>query len=229
MSGNIFHIVNRGVEKRKIFITPKDYLRFVNNLEDFNSTKNALEAYPKRSERRKRFSTNVISDVRRPIVNILAWCLMPNHVHLLVQEKLDGGASLFSKKIIGGYTKYFNALNKRSGVLFQGRSKIIKVKKEEHLICLLYYIFANPIKLIEPCWKERGIQNIKNVKKFLQNYSWSSFQDTIGRNNFPNTINKDILFDLSATNENGLQNDFFEWIANDVDMMSDVARPTSDQ
>jgi len=214
MTNNIFHITNRGVEKRKIFLDQEDYLRFVDNMRDFNDFNNAIESYARR-----------VSDVRRPtkqIVNMLAWCLMPNHIHVLVSEKISGGASLFSKKIIGGYTKYFNLKYKRKGVLFQGRSKIISIERENHFIYMPYYIFANPIKLIDPHWKDVGIKDRKRVLKFLENYKWSSFADISGGYNFPTIINKKLFFDFFDTNEELTKKDFVNWLT-----LSDVRRPTN--
>ncbi|MBU1255683.1 transposase, partial [Patescibacteria group bacterium] len=150
MKGDVYHILNRGVEKRKVFLNEKDYFRFVYSLYDFNNKDTTSLSY---WNRRK---YNDHSAIRKPkkskdnqLVDILCWCLMPNHYHILVQEKSDGGASMFSKKISSGYTQYFNLKNKRSGVLFQGKSKIIQIKQDDHFMYLPYYIFSNPIKLIE--------------------------------------------------------------------------------
>lgn len=214
-TGNIFHITNRGVEKRKIFLDQEDYLRFADNLRDFNDIDNAVESYFRRREQ--------LSDVARPteqIVDILAWCLMPNHVHVLVSEKIDGGASLFSKKLIGGYTKYFNLKNKRSGVLFQGRSKIINIEDDEHFTYLPYYIFANPIKLLEPNWKDRGIRDPKNVVKFLENYKWSSLSSLLTDDDCP-VVNRSLFFEMFDANAVLLKKNFIGWL-------SDVRRPTTE-
>ncbi|MEK7133340.1 MAG: hypothetical protein AAB771_01485 [Patescibacteria group bacterium] len=208
MEGDIFHILNRGVEKRKIFLEEKDYLRFINNLSDFNSIEPVFEPY---FDRRKYLA------MRKPgnkIIDILCWCLMPNHYHILVQEKINGGASIFAKKISSGYTQYFNLKNKRIGVLFQGRSKIILAEKEEHFILLPYYIFANPVKLIEPHWKEVGIKNLKKVYQFLENYKWSSFTEAANLNNHFTLINKKLFVELFDLEEKKLKDIFFEWLDN---------------
>ena len=146
MKGDIFHILNRGVEKRKIFLDEKDRLRFINNLYHFNSEDPVTSPYYRRVN--PPASSLAIGKPTNKLVDILCWCLMSNHYHLLVQEKVNGGASTFSKKITSGYTQYFNLKNKRVGVLFQGKSKIILLKKDEHFRYVPYYIFSNPIKLI---------------------------------------------------------------------------------
>lgn len=127
-------------------------------------------------------------------------------------EKINGGASNFSKKIFGGYTKYINEQKERSGVLFQGRSKIIPVKQNPHFFYLPFYIMANPIDLIEPNWKEKGIKNLGKVIQFLENYRWSSFPDLIGKENFPFVINKNLFYEIFQTDAKEFKKDFIEWL-----------------
>lgn len=213
MRGDVFHILNRGVEKRKIFYSEEDYFRFVNGLYDFNDTKYALP-YPQRCKLRKIEGVGhaMSKSAKKEIVDLLCWCVMPNHPHNLVMEKIDKGASLFSKKVFGGYTKYINEKYNRSGVLFQGRSKIIPVKHDSHFIHLPFYIMANPIELIEPDWRENGIKNLEKIMRHLENYRWSSFPDLIGKENFPFLINKNLFYELFQTNEGKFQKDFIEWL-----------------
>lgn len=204
MKGDLFHLLNRGVEKRKIFLIDKDYFRFINNLYDFNDIDNIIFKYYYRRKLKK---------TKEKLVDILCWCLIANHLHILSQEKIDGGISIFSKKIIGGYTKYFNEKNKRSGVLFQGRSKMIKITKDVHFDYLPFYIMSNPVKLIEPEWKEKGIRDFGKVINFLENYRYSSFLDLTGKENFPFLINKKLFYDLFNTNEKKFKKDFIAWLA----------------
>lgn len=209
MKGDIYHTVNRGVEKRKIFVNDKDFLRFLHNLNDFNDKNVAPMSYHDRR------SFNLA--IRKPsdeLVDIICVCLMPNHYHLLVQEKVDGGAGLFSKKVSSGYTQYFNLINGRSGFLFQGKTKIIPVKNDEHFLHLPYYIFSNPIKLIDSRWKENGIKDSRKVAEFLKNYRWSSFIKTIlGEENlFCGIVNDNLFFKLFDTNPKQFERDFFEWL-----------------
>jgi len=209
MKGDIYHIVNRGVDKRVIFNTVTDYSRFVYGLYDFNDRKPVSLPH---SDRR---SCNLA--IRKPgdeLVGILCVCLMPNHFHLLVQEKVDGGTGLFSKKLTSGYTQSFNLKNDRSGVLFQGRTKIILVEKDEYLLHLPYYIFSNPIKLIDSQWKKNGIRDFKKVTDFLKNYRWSSFSKTIsGKNSvFKDIVKDDLFYSLFDISAKRYYKDFIEWL-----------------
>ena len=144
MQGDFFHILTRGVEKRKIFLDKKDYLRFVHNLYDFNNINYAPPYYKRRKLAMRKPTQPVLrkNKEKKEIVEVLCWALMPNHPHIFLQEKIDGGASVFSKKITSGHTQYFNIRNKRIGVLFQGRSKIILVKHDAHFLHLPFYILS---------------------------------------------------------------------------------------
>jgi len=221
MKGDIYHILNRGVEKRKIFSNKKDYMRFVYNLYDFNNIDITIKSY---YQRRKQSQLAVCSAVvcsavappnipqKKELVDILCWCLMPNHIHVLVREKIDKGASEFSRKIIGGYTSYFNKINDRSGVLFQGRTKIIPIKTDKHFLHLPFYIMANPIGLLESNWKENGAQNPLKALEFLKSYKYSSFLDIIGKENFPFIINKKLFFEFFDSNERQFGKEFTDWL-----------------
>ncbi len=210
MVGDIVHILNRGVEKRKIFINNDDYFRFAYNLYDFNDKDIALSYFDRRKLNR------FIKDKTKLIVDVLAWCLMPNHYHILVREKINGGASLFAKKLSSGYTQYFNQKNNREGVLFQGKSKMIRIKKDNHFWHIPYYILSNPIKLAQRDWKEKGIKDFKKINNFLENYKWSSYFDIIGKDNFPFVINKKLFFEFFGDNDNSKQfkKKFIKWLNN---------------
>jgi len=214
MKGDFFHILNRGVEKRNIFLNKEDYLRFAYNLYDFNNQDNTIMSFHKR----RNLDTRLVArkpdkeSNKKKLVDILCWCLMPNHYHILVQEKIDKGASMFSKKISSGYTQYFNLKNKRSGVLFQGKSKIISIKKEDHFIYLPYYIFSNPVKLIEKNWKENGIKDLKKVEKFLESYTWSSYLNILGRDDLMFIINKKLFTELFIPNQGSFKKHFTNWL-----------------
>jgi len=211
MKGDIFHILNRGVEKRNIFLNEKDYLRFTYNLRDFNNKNNVPLSYFHRSHS-KPYGSPTSVKVEDRLIDILCCCLVTNHFHILAQEKIDKGAGKFAQKITGGYTLYFNLKNDRSGVLFQGGSKIISIKRDEHFFYLPFYILSNPIKLIESQWKEKGIKNPRKALEFLENYKWSNLPDLIGKDNFPFTTNKDLFYELFDTNEKRFRKDFFDWL-----------------
>lgn len=193
----ICHVLSRGVDKRKIFLDDEDRFRFIHDLFEFNDTASADNIWYHFHQ-----SSDIASDIvsrykesreRELLVDILAFCIMPNHYHLMLTEKVEGGMSLFMRKLNIGYAKYFNQKYKRKGTLFEGRYKSVALTSEAHFIHLPYYIHLNPLDLIMPEWRARKIPNTQGAMKFLEEYRWSSFLDYIGKKNFPSVISKDFL------------------------------------
>lgn len=179
--GEYYHIYNRGVEKREIFMEKSDYSRFIlllyyaNLFKPVNIRSVINQGFP---------SVNR----EETLVDIGIWCLMPNHFHLLIKEKSDGGLSKFLSKLQTGYSMYFNKKNDRSGALFQGSFKAEHIDSDEYLKYIYSYIHLNPVKLIQSDWKERGISDIEKTKEFLNNYKYSSYPDYLNLNRRENKI-----------------------------------------
>jgi len=169
-----YHVYNRGVEKRKIFLTHTDYERFIALLYLANQTEPVDLKYQGRS------MNEIESRTGKALVEIVAYCLMPNHFHLLLREKVEGGLARFMQKVTTGYTMYFNKRNERSGSLFQGTYKASHVHDDRYFRYLISYIHLNPIKLIESKWKETGITNKVHAEQYLEAYTYSSYLDYLG-------------------------------------------------
>lgn len=121
----VFHAQNSGVERRMIFEDEKDCKRFIDTLNHYKSSiPSSRFAFRKRAKGEKPADNS-------PLVEIISYCLMPNHFHLLLREFQPRGISKFLSKVSNSYTKYFNARNKRSGSLFKGRFKSVSVPKEQ--------------------------------------------------------------------------------------------------
>lgn len=179
LPGSYFHIYNRGVEKRKIFTGENDYHRFLILLYLCNNTEpvNLRDIFDKGLTFEEMFEL----ERKETLVDIGAYCLMPNHIHLLITptKTKENGIPLLMQKIFTGYTMYFNKRNERSGRLFESTFKANLVDKDEYFKYLFAYIHLNPIKLIEPTWKDEGIKNLKKVEEFLNDYQWSSYSSYI--------------------------------------------------
>ncbi|MDP2655554.1 MAG: transposase, partial [bacterium] len=173
--GEYYHLYNRGVEKRNIFLTQKDYNRFQRLLYLANST----ERFVYRDVENKELKD---IDHGEPLIAIAAWVLMPNHFHILVKEITEGRIEMFMRKLCTGYSSYFNKRHDRVGPLFQGRYKSQHVSEDTHLKYLFAYIHLNPLKLIEPAWKERGNINVTKAKKYISAYEHSSYLSYIDAN-----------------------------------------------
>jgi len=192
----IYHVLNRGVDKRKIFLDDKDYLRFIHDLFEFNDIEAVNNNFYRFHSPYNAVGQHYMGNERRPrkmIVDILAFVLMPNHYHLLVSPRLEDGLPLFMKKLGGGYVQYFNQRNDRKGTLFEGGYKSIHITEDAHFIHLPYYIHLNSLDLKFPEWRNRELRNYKEVFRFLENYRWSSFPDYIGKENFPSVTSRSFL------------------------------------
>ena len=176
--GEDYHIYNRGTDKRAIFTEPHNFQRFMALLYACNSTESVnISDYFKKGR-----TFLEVFDVDRPdtLVEIGAYCLMPNHFHLLVREKSEGGISKFMKKLSTGYSMYFNKKNERVGSLFETKFKAKHVDTDEYLKYLFAYIHLNPVKLIDAEWKENGISNRIVAKEHLAKYTYSSYLEYLG-------------------------------------------------
>ncbi len=203
--GGIYHVLSRGVDKRRIFLCKGDYLRFIHDLFEFNDENSALNigryftqySYSQLIDvRRQSIGRNDRRATREPrkcLVEVLAFCLMPNHYHFLLRAKSDTSIAEFMKKINGGYAKYFNLKYERTGTLFSSRYKSVPVTNESHFIHLPYYIHMNPLDLITPEWRKRELTDYRQALRFLENYRWSSYLDYIGKKNFPSVTQRDFL------------------------------------
>jgi putative transposase len=129
--------------------------------------------------RRQSFENLLETDRGKNLVDIGAYCLMPNHFHLLLKEKTENGISLFMQKLMTAYTMYFNKKNGRNGALFQGTFKAEHLANDNYLKYMYSYIHLNPIKLIDPTWRENGIKNQSKTEKFLEQYKHSSYSEYI--------------------------------------------------
>jgi len=180
-TGEFYHIYNRGTDKRLIFIDQYDWDRFNKLLYLCNSAKNIVF-------RDVPIGLTYVYDKGEPVVDIGAYCLMPNHFHILLHEKNEGGISIFMQKVTTAYTAYFNKKYGRSGSLFEGTFKAKHLDSDEYLKYIFSYIHLNPVKLIDPAWKENGITNRDESKEFLGRYKHSSYLDYIDESRVEKSI-----------------------------------------
>jgi len=176
---NFYHIYNRGVDKREIFLAREDYVRFLVSMREFNQVDPVGSLFVL-DNLRKAEKTLDVYDCRRPtskLVDFIAYCLIPNHYHFILRQVVDGGISEFMKRIGGGYTKYFNARYDRSGTLFQGRFKAVELNSTDKISELSMYINGNS-----------EIHRLAKANK----YPWSSYLDYLEERD-GTLCNKDIV------------------------------------
>lgn len=202
----LFHVFNRGVDKREIFMDDRDRLRFVHDLFEFNDRhKVGNIGYFYNNAQAKNLVTSDVDRLnRRPrelLVNIHAFALMPNHYHLLISPVAENGISRFMQKLNMGYAKYFNEKYERSGTLFQGKYKSVPILKDGHFTSMPYYIHFNPLDLFDKRWRERALENQHGALEFLRSYRWSSHLDYLGEKNFPSVTQREMLLDYFGGTE----------------------------
>jgi len=201
--GNYIHVYNRGNRKAEIVRSEEDRWRFMQALRFFNdshSSQNALRNILRMSKQTgwSRFDLDQLSEQQQPesvfrtgwpqnwpekdpLVKILCYCLMPNHFHLLLKEIREGGVSKFMQKLGGGYTYYFNLKHKETGRLFQSSYRGRTVKNDQlYLEYLSVYIQVINTLELYPGGFKKVLENIDKALDFVQEYSFSSYQDFIG-------------------------------------------------
>jgi len=231
IEGELYHIVLRRLENELLFVDIDDYYRGIFSLYEFNDAKPVR--IRERRAGRARFKKIIrqieerkmpvkivdlnkplaMSDKRDLLVEILAFCLMPNHIHLLVRQLKKGGVSKFMQKLGSGFATYFKNKYgiKLRGHFFQDRFTAIHIKTDEQLRVVFVYIQTNPILLVEPRWKEMGIANPEKVIKFVENYKWSSYQDYIDKKNFPSLTKREFMLEVIG-GETGCKKWVESWI-----------------
>lgn len=187
-----YHIYNRGTDKRVIFKDIHDYDRFLALLYVCNNKK-PVDINRHFQEGRAFHELFSLNDVDN-LVYVGAYCLMPNHFHILIREKEEGGITKFMGKLSTAYSMYFNKKNSRTGALFEGRFKARHVDTDEYLKYLFAYIHLNPVKMIDSEWKNNDINDREKTKEYLEQYKYSSYQEYLGTTRKENKIIKKDIF-----------------------------------
>jgi putative transposase len=207
INGEIYHIVVRAIDENIIFKDIDDYYRAIFSIYEFNNAKPVVI-----KERRKAHARDPISgNSRDKLVEVLAFCIMPNHLHLLLKQLKENGVTNFMKKFGAGYGGYFNRKYHRKGYVFQNRFVAVPIKTDDQLKTVFVYIHTNPISLIEPKWKELGIKGPEKAIEYVENYKWSSYPDYIGKKNFPSVTERDFILKIMGGKE-GCKDFVDNWI-----------------
>src|SRR3989344_4495381 len=202
-----YHLYNRGNSKQRIFHVSHDYNHFVGLLYACNSVNNFRIYGLNKEETPYDFERGGL------LVNIGAYCLMPNHFHILITQTEKGDISKFMQKVSTAYVMYYNKKYKRTGSLFEGKFKSEHLHRDPYLKYIFSYIHLNPVKLINKHWKERGIKNKKVVLDYLSRYQYSSYLDYLGKERIQNKILNREAFPGYFPTEKEFSKEIFEWIS----------------
>lgn len=142
----VYHLLNRGVEQRHIYEDDQDYHRFISLLEFHRLPKPLAFSEARRASRSRQ--TDLFSHEKSTaelLVDILCYCLMPNHFHLLVRQRVEHGISRYMQRLLNSYSRYFNTRYRRTGVLFAGQFRGVRITSDAQLLHVSRYIHLNPI------------------------------------------------------------------------------------
>lgn len=170
-----YHVYNRGVEKRNIFLDEQDYRVFLSYLKSYLSPMDEFEKVAPSRKLKNYFG----------MVDLLCYCLMPNHYHLLIRQHAPTAITEFIRSVSTKYAMYFNKKYQRSGHLFQGIYRAVVIESEAQLIHLSRYIHRNP----DPT----GLNPVG-----LLDYRYSSLPNYLGKIRQSWVKNREILCLFSA-------------------------------
>lgn len=169
ITGQIYHIMNRGVNHQPIFNDKRDYKRALELLSFYRFAKQPLRFSffnrLKQSEKESLFQVE-----KQKLVTLLAFCFMPNHFHMLLRQEADNGISKFMADFQNSFTRYFNTRHKRIGHLFQGQFKAVRIETGDQLLHTSRYIHLNP-------YTSYVLKTLDELKR----YPWSSLRQYIDK------------------------------------------------
>ncbi len=170
-TGQFYHVYNRGVARQPVFLTKRDYDRFLLTISYYRFTKLPfkLSHLLQLKEKDREYVLTHEINTKEKLVEHVAFVLMPNHFHLLLKQDANSGISVFLSKTLNSYTKYFNTKRKRVGPLFQGAFKAVRIESDEQLLHLSRYIHLNPL-----------VSYVVRERDFLS-YPWSSLRTYLGK------------------------------------------------
>ena len=198
--GEYYHIYNRGAFKQPIFKDRHDYTRLLFSIIHAQSpiSFSNIHRVTKRFTVTEGFALEAeqINDILiNRFVELSAFCIMPNHYHLIVKEITEGGIERYLHRIGDGYAKYFNQRYQGAGHVFAGAFQAKNVADNNYLLYLSAYIHRNPREL--PAWKNKEFE-----------YPWSSLQDFTEANRWGGLLMSDIIADQFEITANSNYKDF---------------------
>jgi len=215
-----YHVYNRGVDKRLIFLDEGDLWRFYACLFLFNNSN-----YQSPGGR----TQSVIEDARKMaatqsrdcLVKILSFCLLPNHFHLLLEPMIEGGLSQFMHRIAMGYAKYFNQKYERTGTLYESKFKAVTMTREPQFQHISRYIHLNVLDFFGLPWREGLVTNWDEALLCLDEYRWSSHRVFMGKPQALPVVSEDLAAQM-YNNAEQYEGFLKGWSTRDAELFRDV-------
>ncbi len=192
VTNEIYHIFNRGVASQPTFFNKRDYDRALESFFYYQNCNPPIK-YSRFLSLPLKQRAEILEDLSKKknyLVEIISYCLMPNHFHFLLRQILDGGISKFMSNFTNSYTRYINTKQERAGPLFTGKFKSVRVETQKQLLHVSRYIHLNPYTSF-----------VVKTPKGLREYPYSSFPEFIGRTSLALCTKDDILADFKTTKQ----------------------------
>lgn len=146
--GEIYHVFTKSIAGFKILNNDSEFLRMIETIQYYQREKRPIKfcRFNKfREGTTKYLKSDISMSESEKLVEIIAYCIMPTHIHLVLKQLKDKGVSLFMNNILNSYSRYFNIKHNRKGPLWEGRFKNVLVGREEQLLHLTRYVHLNPV------------------------------------------------------------------------------------
>lgn len=173
VTGEIYHITNRGIDHRPVFTEKREFKRALQTIYfyQFVSPSIKLSKFLLLSLADQKDYLDKLNKSSKRLVEIFSYCLMPNHFHFLLRQAQEKGITQFISQFENSYTRYFNTRHRRVGPLFLDQFKAVRIESEEQLVHVSRYIHLNP-------YSSFIVKNqiVKNQKELLK-YPWSSLPE----------------------------------------------------
>ena len=204
-----YHVINRGIFSQNIFLNKWNYQRALESLFFYQNDKLPIKysSFITKSKKEKNKLLSKIKSKKLFLAEIIAYCLMPNHFHLLLKQKVNNGISKFIGSFTNSYAHYFNSRTKRKGPLFETKFKAIRIETEKQLIHVSRYIHLNP-------YSSHVVKNFKD----LEVYPYSSLPEYLGKAT-PELCQKDVILNLFKN-----KNKYHNFVFNQADYQRKLSR-----
>jgi putative transposase len=168
VNGHFYHIISRSIAKFEVFKSQKDCFRLM-RIVDLFQYKEFIYKYSNFLSLKRDHQKEIIQLVKNnspKLIDIIAYCVMPTHIHLILKQNIDQGLSKYLARVLNGYSRYFNLRHHRKGPLWEDHFKSILIRTDEQLLHLTRYLHLNPVSV--------GL--VKNP----QDWQFSSYKEYIG-------------------------------------------------
>jgi len=195
VNGEYYHIFSRSIAKFVVFNDDKDYQRMHQLISLCRHTKfdHKYSQFHRMIESSQNEIISILKNQDNYLVEIVAYCIMPTHIHFILKQKGDCGISKFISRILNGYSRYFNTKHKRTGPLWAGRFKSVLVYHDDQLLHLTRYIHLNPTSA--------------NLVDDLIDWQYSSYKEYISDDVDNGLCNFKNIVDMSNTQYKKFVND----------------------